>query len=114
MHLLPYCMLLYVCLGCTRDMEGTAGGRLGGARRRARAFPRAAVHDKIVADGLAPLRYTDDAGNATEVYPFNPDGSPEGIAALCSENGRHPRDDDAPPGALLHLMWQFPLGRRSP
>ena len=34
-------------------------------------------------------RYTDASGEATEVYPFNPNGSPEGIAALTSANGRH-------------------------
>ena len=34
-------------------------------------------------------RYTDASGEATEVYPFNPNGSPDGIAALTSANGRH-------------------------
>lgn len=34
-------------------------------------------------------RYADDEGNATEIYPFNPNGSPDGVAALCSEDGRH-------------------------
>jgi phosphoribosylformylglycinamidine synthase len=38
---------------------------------------------------LAPLRYVDDQDQCTERYPFNPNGSPHGIAALCSENGRH-------------------------
>jgi phosphoribosylformylglycinamidine synthase len=31
----------------------------------------------------------DDQDQCTERYPFNPNGSPHGIAALCSENGRH-------------------------
>lgn len=34
-------------------------------------------------------RYTNPAGEATEEYPFNPNGSADGIAALCSPNGRH-------------------------
>ena len=34
-------------------------------------------------------RYTDALGEATEAYPFNPNGSPDGIAALTSANGRH-------------------------
>jgi len=34
-------------------------------------------------------RYTDASGEATEVYPFNPNGSPDGIAALTAANGRH-------------------------
>lgn len=74
-------------------------------------FPDGAIHDKIVKDGLAPLRYTDDAGNATEVYPFNPNGSPEGIAALCSENGRHLAMMPHP--ERCYLMWQFPWAPKS-
>merc|ERR1712129_175926 len=38
---------------------------------------------------LAPLRYVDDNAETTEAYPFNPNGSPQGIAALCSDDGRH-------------------------
>ena len=34
-------------------------------------------------------RYVDDDNNATVEYPYNPNGSPEGIAALCSPDGRH-------------------------
>ena len=34
------------------------------------------------------LRYTDNAGNTTETYPFNPNGSPQGITGLCNEDGR--------------------------
>jgi phosphoribosylformylglycinamidine synthase len=38
---------------------------------------------------LAPLRYVDNATlKPTEVYPFNPNGSPEGIAGVRSEDGR--------------------------
>ena len=33
--------------------------------------------------------YVDDQGEATEQYPFNPNGSPSGIAGLCSPDGRH-------------------------
>ena len=39
--------------------------------------------------GLAPLRYVDNASKQpTEVYPYNPNGSPEGIAGVRSEDGR--------------------------
>jgi phosphoribosylformylglycinamidine (FGAM) synthase-like amidotransferase family enzyme len=31
----------------------------------------------------------DDSNAATEEYPYNPNGSPQGIAGLCSEDGRH-------------------------
>ncbi len=39
--------------------------------------------------GLTPIVFVDDSGHATEKYPFNPNGSSEGIAALCSPDGRH-------------------------
>jgi phosphoribosylformylglycinamidine synthase len=51
-------------------------------------FPDPAVADAVWAGGLAPLRYADDRGDATEEYPFNPNGSPRGAAALCSADGR--------------------------
>ncbi len=34
------------------------------------------------------MRYVDHAGVATERYPFNPNGSPEGITALTTTDGR--------------------------
>lgn len=39
-------------------------------------------------EGLIPLRYTDNYGRATEKYPFNPNGSPQGIAGVRSKDGR--------------------------
>jgi len=39
------------------------------------------------AGGLA-LRYVDNRGQSTEHYPQNPNGSPLGIAGLCSADGR--------------------------
>ena len=33
------------------------------------------------------MNYIDDSGNATNEYPFNPNGSFEGIAGVSSVNG---------------------------
>lgn len=41
-----------------------------------------------LADNLAPVRYVDDDNVPTTTYPFNPNGSPEGIAALTSPDGK--------------------------
>jgi phosphoribosylformylglycinamidine synthase len=38
--------------------------------------------------GLVALRYVDHYGQATERYPFNPNGSPQGITGLTSKDGR--------------------------
>ncbi len=46
-----------------------------------------AVHD-VVRDKLVSMRYVDNAGRATEVYPFNPNGSPQGITGLTTTDGR--------------------------
>ena len=34
------------------------------------------------------LRYVDHNGNATETYPLNPNGSPQGITGLTTPDGR--------------------------
>ncbi|KAI8140076.1 phosphoribosylformylglycinamidine synthase [Fennellomyces sp. T-0311] len=38
--------------------------------------------------GLVAARYVDNYGNPTERYPYNPNGSPEGITAVKTPNGR--------------------------
>lgn len=52
-------------------------------------FPDQQVLDNVKQDNLVPVVYVDDAGQATEVYPFNPNGSPGGFGGLCSPDGRH-------------------------
>jgi phosphoribosylformylglycinamidine synthase len=34
------------------------------------------------------LRFVDNRGEATEYYPFNPNGSPHGITGLTTPDGR--------------------------
>jgi len=34
------------------------------------------------------MRYVDSQGSATERYPFNPNGSPQGITGLTTADGR--------------------------
>lgn len=38
--------------------------------------------------GLVALRFVDNQGQVTEAYPANPNGSPNGITAVTSSNGR--------------------------
>lgn len=64
-------------------------------------FPIAVAHGEGKAEFLAPdqmvalqqsgniaLRYVDNYGKITEQYPQNPNGSPMGIAGVCSSDGR--------------------------
>ena len=40
------------------------------------------------AEDYVAMRFVDRAGSATERFPLNPNGSPQGITGLCSEDGR--------------------------
>lgn len=44
--------------------------------------------DVIKQNNEAVLRYVDNIHNASELYPFNPNGSKEGINAYCNSDGR--------------------------
>jgi phosphoribosylformylglycinamidine synthase len=68
-------------------------------------FPDATVRAAVDAGGLVPLRYVDDAGVPTEAYPANPNGSPDGIAGLCSPDGRHLALMPHP--ERCHRLWQW-------
>ncbi len=48
---------------------------------------RALFPGKASAKGVV-MRFIDSAGKPTEAYPYNPNGSPQGIAGLCNEDGR--------------------------
>ena len=52
-------------------------------------FPDSEIKGQVIDQSLTPLVYVDDDSEATEIYPFNPNGSPNGIAGLCSPDGRH-------------------------
>ncbi|CAI7797223.1 unnamed protein product [Closterium sp. NIES-53] len=89
-----------------RGMEGTRVG-IWVAHGEGRAlFPSSSLFQSVLSSNLAPIRYCDDDGAPTEAYPFNPNGSPAGIAALCSPNGRHLAMMPHP--ERCYLMWQLP------
>ena len=43
---------------------------------------------ELLERGLVPLQFVDHHDQPTERYPFNPNGSPVGVAGLCSADGR--------------------------
>ncbi|MFC1981029.1 phosphoribosylformylglycinamidine synthase, partial [Chloroflexota bacterium] len=55
---------------------------------------------------LTPIAYVDDEGTPTEKYRFNPNGSPFGITAFCSPDGRHLAMMPHPERSFL--LWQWP------
>jgi phosphoribosylformylglycinamidine synthase len=91
-------------------LSGMEGSVLGVwvAHGEGRAFfPDTDVYKRVVAEGLAPVRFADDAGEHTEAYPFNPNGSPLGITSLCSPDGRHLALMPHPERAFLKWQWRW-------
>jgi phosphoribosylformylglycinamidine synthase len=44
--------------------------------------------EKVKDAGIVALRYIDHYGEPTEQYPFNPNGTPEGLTGLTTKDGR--------------------------
>ncbi len=94
-------------------LKGMEGSTLGiwVAHGEGRAyFPHDDILKKIKREKLAPVRYVDDNGRVTETYPFNPNGSAEGIAALCSPDGRHLAIMPHPERTFLKWNWAWMPG----
>ncbi len=72
-------------------LQGMEGSRLpiAVAHGEGRAeFASADSAQKALDAGVVGLRYVDNYGNPTEMYPANPNGSPMGITGLTSTDGR--------------------------
>jgi len=97
-------------------LKGMEGSTLGiwVAHGEGRAFfPKKDVLKKVESGSLAPVRYVDDGGKTTMKYPFNPNGSTNGIAALCSPDGRHLAIMPHPERTFLKWQWAWmPVGLR--
>jgi len=51
-------------------------------------FSPGSSSESLLASGQVPLRYVDNRGGIATLYPFNPNGSPAGIAGATSKDGR--------------------------
>ena len=70
---------------------GMAGARLGipVAHGEGRAvFADDAAMDRVLADGLAAVRYVNNRGEPAQRYPANPNGSPGGLTGFTTPDGR--------------------------
>eukprot|EP00658_Telonema_sp_P-2_P066207 TRINITY_DN55276_c0_g1_i1.p1 TRINITY_DN55276_c0_g1~~TRINITY_DN55276_c0_g1_i1.p1 ORF type:complete len:177 (-),score=25.19 TRINITY_DN55276_c0_g1_i1:433-963(-) len=63
--------------------------------------------ESCLANGLVPLQYANDEGESSHAYPFCPNGSPLGIAGLCSTDGRHLAMMPHPERAVLPWQWSW-------
>ena len=71
-------------------MAGMAGSQLPVVVSHGEGRAAHADHEKsaLVTRQLQALRYIDHRGAVASVYPFNPNGSPEGLAGVTSTDGR--------------------------
>ena len=89
-----------------REMEGSVFG-VWVAHGEGRLYcPKEGQLEDIEKRNLAPIRYVDDFGFPTMVYPNNPNGSLNGIASLVSADGRHLAMMPHPERCFL--SWQCP------
>lgn len=89
-----------------KDMAGSTLGIWVAHGEGQLSFSDEKIFQEVKAKKLTPLSFVDDHGNPTEKYPFNPNGSREGITALCSPDGRHLAMMPHP--ERVFLKWQWP------
>ncbi|MFA6014923.1 MAG: phosphoribosylformylglycinamidine synthase [Gallionellaceae bacterium] len=69
--------------------EGMAGSRMPIVVSHGEGYADFGSAKKLkAAQPLVSLRYVDHAGKPTEIYPLNPNGSPQGITGLTTPDGR--------------------------
>ncbi len=89
-----------------RDMENSILGIWVAHGEGKIVFPDEFWLEEVSNEHLDPIHYVDEGGFSTDEYPFNPNGSRKGIAALCSPDGRHIAMMPHPERAFL--KWQWP------
>ncbi|XP_055380784.1 phosphoribosylformylglycinamidine synthase [Condylostylus longicornis] len=71
------------------------------------SFKNQKVLEDLKSNQCIVMNYVDDNGDSTEVYPMNPNGSPEGIAGICSKDGRHLALMPHPERCTLMFQWPY-------
>jgi phosphoribosylformylglycinamidine synthase len=90
-----------------KGMEGSALGVWVAHGEGRVYFPDKDMMQEVFEKDLAPIRFVDDHNKFTETYPFNPNGSPSGITALCSSDGRHLAMMPHPERTFLKWQWAY-------
>jgi phosphoribosylformylglycinamidine synthase len=94
--------MLEVQAGPSVFLQGMAGTRL----------PVAVAHGEGRMQGLpegtpVAMRFVDGAGLATETYPMNPNGSPQGATSVCSDDGRVTLMMPHPERVFRYAQWSW-------
>lgn len=72
-----------------KTMEGSIFGVWVAHGEGRFTFRENSIYKKLEDDNCIGLRYVDDNGHPTQLYPMNPNGSYGGLAGICSADGRH-------------------------
>lgn len=72
-----------------KGMEGSILGAWSAHGQGRFHAPDQEIMETMSRLGLIAMQFVDMDGNSTKTYPFNPNGSPNGITAICSPDGRH-------------------------
>ncbi|XP_050507688.1 phosphoribosylformylglycinamidine synthase-like [Diabrotica virgifera virgifera] len=90
-----------------KGMEGSSFGVWVAHGEGRFTFKSDTIYDQLKSEELVALRYVDDNGKPTEIYPMNPNGSIEGLAGVCSEDGRHLAMMPHPERCVQPFQWPY-------
>ena len=93
-------------------LQGMAGSRLPIAVAHGEGFANFKYRGNA-AQAIAAMRYVDNTGVATEQYPFNPNGSPGGLTAVTTADGRFTAMMPHPERVFRNIQMSWTSGDRS-
>ncbi len=91
---------------------GMAGSRLPIAVAHGEGYANF-KHRGNAAKAIAAMRFTDNHGAATEAYPFNPNGSPGGLTAVATLDGRFTAMMPHPERVFRNIQMSWTDGDKS-
>jgi phosphoribosylformylglycinamidine synthase len=87
-------------------LQGMAGSRLPIAVAHGEGYANF-HHRGDASKAIAAMRFTDNTGAATEAYPFNPNGSPGGLTAVTTADGRFTAMMPHPERVFRHIQMSW-------
>ncbi|WP_353235589.1 phosphoribosylformylglycinamidine synthase [Diaphorobacter ruginosibacter] len=92
-------------------LQGMAGSRLPIAVAHGEGFANFKYRGNPVG-AIAAMRFVDNAGQATEQYPFNPNGSAGGLTAVTTADGRFTAMMPHPERVFRNIQMSWTSGNR--
>lgn len=90
-----------------KGMEGSSMGVWVAHGEGKFYFPDESVYAEMKAKNQVSVSYCNDDNEITDAYPFCPNGSRDGIAAVCSDDGRFTAMMPHPERCFLSWQWPY-------